>query len=185
MRTFEIVDSEREGEERPCAILSCDQAAGRFFATVEDWAGPADVPPQFAPTVEKGEREVPEKWVEAWVSERIAPPNRQNIGEILRVHNLEAYDPLELLLSGEGRSSQDGFYLRETTDGFRGGARLGQALSRARAQAGLTQEKLAERSSIKQEAISRIERGKANPTAKTLETLARAMGKRLEIGFED
>lgn len=180
MRTFELVDGETPGAA-PCAVITCDQAAQRFGAEVAEWAGPEDVPLMFSPFVERGERTIPERWVRAWVDERIAPPSRQNIGEVLREHGLDEYDALELLLSGEGRSSQDGFYLREITDDYRDAARLGREFARARAEAGLTQEELAERSGIRQETLSRLERGRVNPTAKTLEKLARALGKQLRI----
>jgi len=180
MRRFELIDSEQRGT-RPCAVIKCDQGRGTFGATVAEWAGPNDVPVQFSPTVESGRREVPSRWVKAWVEERIAPPSRQNIGEILRAHGLEHYDALELLLSNEGRSTQDGFYLREITEGYRESARLGEQVSRARHQAHLTQEGLADKSGVRQETISRIERGDASPSLRTLEALADALEKRLEI----
>lgn len=180
MRTFELIDGERPGTA-PCAILSCDQGRGRFSATVAEWAGPNDVPVQFSPFVARGEKDIPSRWVNAWVEERIAPASRQNIGDILRAHGLGRYDACELLASGEGRSSQDGFYLREVTDGCRGAAALGEKIARARAQAGLTQQELAERSGVRQETISRLERGHANPTLGTLESLARVLGKRLVV----
>lgn len=183
MRTFEIVDGERPGVP-PCATLRCDQGRGAFSATVADWAGPNDVPVQFSPFIAKGEREIPERWVEAWVEERIAPPSRQNIGEILRAHGLDRYDPCELLVSGEGRSTQDGYYLRETTEGYRGAALLGRRLAQERARAGLSQQELAERSGVRQETISRIERGRANPTLATLDALAQAMDIEVTVEFD-
>lgn len=182
MRRFELIDGETPGVE-PCAIIECDQGSQVFSAKVAGWAGPNDVPLMFSPFVERGQREIPAEWVRAWVDERIAPPSRQNIGEVLRAHGLEEYDPLELLLSGEGRSSQDGYYLREIDGGYRDSARLGREFARARCEAGLTQAELAERSGVRQETISRLEKGRVNPTAKTLDQLARAMGKRLSVAL--
>lgn len=183
MRPFEIVDGELQ-ETRPCATLRCDQSRGTFSATVADWVGPNDVPVQFSPFVARGERVIPEQWVSAWVEERIAPPGRQNIGEVLRAHGLDRYDPCELLAANDGRSSQDGFYLRETTEGYRGAALLGRRLAEARARAGLSQQELSERSGVRQETISRIEHGRANPTLATVDALARAMGMRAEVILE-
>jgi len=54
----------------------------------------------------------------------------------------------------------------------------------ARKDEGLTQKQLAERSGIDQAEISRIETGEANPTVKTLQRLAEAMGMRLVVSFE-
>lgn len=182
MRTFEIIDSETQ-DAKPCAILTCDQGKDLFWADIEPWAGPNDVPLAFSPFVEKGERHIPPKWVRAWVDERIAPPTRQNIGQILRAHGLSEYNACALLASGEGRSSQDGFFLREVTQGYQDAALLGKELARARAKNDLSQQELARRSGVRQEVISRIERGKANPTAKTLKALATAMGAELKISF--
>jgi len=180
MRQFELIDGERKGT-KPCAVITCDQARGTFGAKIAEWAGPNDVPVQFSPTVEHGKRKVPARWVNEWVEERIAPPSRQNIGEILRAHGLDHYDSLELLLSNEGRSTQDGFYLREITPGYQKSAQLGEQISRARSATRMTQEELAAKSGVRQETISRIERGNASPSLRTLEALASALGKRLEV----
>jgi transcriptional regulator with XRE-family HTH domain len=60
---------------------------------------------------------------------------------------------------------------------------LATALIRARADAGLTQEELAERMGTKQEAIARWEGGKVMPSTRTLARLAKATGTRLQISF--
>ena len=60
---------------------------------------------------------------------------------------------------------------------------LGYALTEARAYHEMRQPDLAKASGIHQGDISDIERGKANPTIKTLKRLADAMNMRLEIKF--
>ena len=57
------------------------------------------------------------------------------------------------------------------------------AVSRAREEARLTQEQLAERSAVSRVTINRIERGKLNPSMKTLSRLARAMGKQVRVSI--
>ena len=57
------------------------------------------------------------------------------------------------------------------------------AVSRAREEARLTQELLAERSGVSRVTINRIERGKLNPSMKTLSRLARAMGKQVRVSI--
>jgi len=52
---------------------------------------------------------------------------------------------------------------------------LGKNLRRARQQAGLTQEEVAERSGVHSTEVSRIERGKRDPRVSTLERLAKAV----------
>ena len=57
------------------------------------------------------------------------------------------------------------------------------AVSRAREEARLTQEQLAERSGVSRVTINRIELGKLNPSMKTLSRLARAMGKQVRVSI--
>lgn len=59
-----------------------------------------------------------------------------------------------------------------------------QAVSAARAAAGLSQKELAERSGIDQSDISKIERGIANPSTATLERIAKALDGQLTIAIK-
>lgn len=58
-----------------------------------------------------------------------------------------------------------------------------QAIIDARQNSGLTQKELAERTGIAQGDISKLERGTANPSIKTLLRLAAGMGMTLRIEF--
>lgn len=58
-----------------------------------------------------------------------------------------------------------------------------QAMIDARNAEGLTQKELAVRSGIAQGDISKLENGNANPSIRTLQRLATAMGKKLRIEF--
>lgn len=58
-----------------------------------------------------------------------------------------------------------------------------QAMIDARKREGLTQKELSLRSGIAQGDISKLENGNANPSVRTLQRLANAMGKRLKIEF--
>lgn len=60
---------------------------------------------------------------------------------------------------------------------------LGEQFARARKAAGITQAQLAQKTGLQQSAISRFERGLANPTLETLETLAAGIGAELHLGF--
>ena len=57
------------------------------------------------------------------------------------------------------------------------------AVSRAREQAHLTQEQLAERSGLSRNTIIRIERGSTSPSIKTLGKIASALGKRVHVSI--
>lgn len=58
------------------------------------------------------------------------------------------------------------------------------ALRWARSEAGLTQEELAARVGVTQQAVAKLEREEGNPTLATLERVARALGMRVELGLE-
>jgi ribosome-binding protein aMBF1 (putative translation factor) len=58
-----------------------------------------------------------------------------------------------------------------------------QAMIDARNAEGLTQKELSVRSGIAQGDISKLENGNANPSIRTLQRLATAMGKKLRIEF--
>ena len=58
-----------------------------------------------------------------------------------------------------------------------------QALIDARTSEGLTQKELSQRTGIAQSDISKLENGNANPSIRTLQRLAEAMGKKLKIEF--
>lgn len=60
---------------------------------------------------------------------------------------------------------------------------LVQAIIDARKQTGLTQKQLSERAGIAQSDISRIERGTANPSLRTIKRLAASMGMTVKLVF--
>ncbi len=72
---------------------------------------------------------------------------------------------------------------RTEYDALEGEFALATALIRARANAGLTQEQLAERMGTKQEVVARWEGGKVLPSTRTLARFAKATGTRLQISF--
>ena len=60
---------------------------------------------------------------------------------------------------------------------------LAAEMIRARANAGLTQEQLAQRMNTTQAVIARLESGRVKPSTRTLERLAHATGMKLRISF--
>ncbi len=77
---------------------------------------------------------------------------------------------------------KDPAYLEEY-DALEGEFAVAAALIRARAEAGLTQQQLAERMGTKQEVVARWEGGKVMPSTRTLARLAKATGTTLRISF--
>ena len=64
---------------------------------------------------------------------------------------------------------------------FEAAVALGLQFQDARNTLGLSQRELAERSGVRQADISRIERGTGNPTEATLQRLAEALDRRLQL----
>ena len=58
-----------------------------------------------------------------------------------------------------------------------------QAMIDARKETGLTQKELADRTGIAQADISKLERGNANPSLRTLKRLAIGLGRTLKVEF--
>ena len=197
MKAYEIYNAARRSR-KPCAWLFHDEHGGEMRIVISDDAQPEGLPFMLALFVEKGQREIPDKWARRWVAERVPPQGRQNLGEILRAQGLSHYDEMALLEAGEGRSAQDDFLIRAVPEPCidyavvslpgEGAApmrpwriKLGEALAERRKSAGLTQQQLAENTGIDQAAISRIESGRGNPTLATLEALAEGVGGALSV----
>lgn len=202
MRHFEIVDGSKRNAA-PCAILSWDEDADALAIRLADGIAACDCPMMLAPFARKGEWDIPEDWVRRWVEDRVPPSGRQNIGQVLKANGLQFYDPMKLLVAGEGRCAQDDFFIREITvngeDLFTetigepvrveyatwvpshpASAQIAASIVAARKEQGLSQLELARRCGLRQSAISRLESGKSNPTLGTLEDVAKALGKSLE-----
>lgn len=114
MRAFSIIDaSVRADRRKPCATLYYDEERREYRIEIEPWATEDDVPMLLIPFVHKRERVLDGTWSRKWVEERIVPPSRQNIGQVLKANGLTEYDDFRLLLVGMGRCSQDDFELVE------------------------------------------------------------------------
>lgn len=61
--------------------------------------------------IKKGKREIDNKWSLRWVQERVTPPDRQNIGQVLKNNGMKFYSEFPLLLKNHGWSCQDECYI--------------------------------------------------------------------------
>lgn len=73
---------------------------------------------------------------------------------------------------------------RQAYDALEAEFALAAALIKARADADMTQEQVAQAMGTTQTVIARLERGRAMPSTRTLERFAKATGTRLRISFE-
>lgn len=205
MRKFAILNGARR-TAKPCAVLNWDSTNDELSIDIETWANENELPLLLSPFARRGQRHVGDKWARRWVEERVVPSGRQNLGQVLKANNLEFYEPMPLLIAGEGRCSQDDFLIREidetaelgkTTKATRPNvaneptctvktpsAQVGQLIRATRLAAGQSQVELAQKCGITQSALSNLERGKGNPTLGLLNDVSNALGKSLVIGFE-
>ena len=72
-----------------------------------------EAPLIIAEFIHRNQRTISPDWSLRWVKERVIPPERQNIGSILKENHMEFYDEFPLLISNQGRSCQDECYLVE------------------------------------------------------------------------
>ena len=116
MRIFAIKD-ETLSADRILAYLIYYQNPKAFYIELPDDADPWDTPPILSSFVKRGEHSVNSYWSRLWVQQRIVPPDRQNIGSILKENGLWEYDEFELLVLADGRCAQDDCYLEELAPG--------------------------------------------------------------------
>lgn len=117
MRIFAIRDDnipEDKGMPRKdLAWLFYYEREKMFFTELPDDADPWETPLLLSSFAERGEKTVGSYWSLRWVQQRIVPPDRQNIGMILRDNGLKEYDEFGLLMLAMGRCAQDDCYLAE------------------------------------------------------------------------
>ena len=212
MRAFAIVDmSQRPSRRKPCATLFYNEDTREYRIEIDPAAGEDDVPMLLIPFIWRKQRTLDATWSRKWVQERIVPPSRQNLGQILKANGLEDYDEFQMLMISKGRCCQDDFALVEIdaeslthemndaaaterqapcrapetlsvkTDERPLAEQIGLKLAEARKRAGLSQSELAQRCGLDQSAISRIERGRGNPTVGLIEDIASQLGVRVNL----
>jgi ribosome-binding protein aMBF1 (putative translation factor) len=81
----------------------------------------------------------------------------------------------------EEEARTEGHHAVEELETFREYFRLARDMAEARRAKGLSQEQLARKCGLHQSEISDIERGRANPTFRTLQTIARGLDRRLAL----
>ena len=109
MITFEIRNKAEKG--RLLGYLLYYERSKRFYAEIFDGLDEWSAPFIFASCIKKGIYSIDSLWSGKFVAQRIVPPDRQNLGNILKENGIKAYDELKLLQLSEGRCAQDDLYL--------------------------------------------------------------------------
>ncbi len=111
MKIFALRDETNE-EAGILACLEYYASQSAFYFEISPATDPWDLPFILHEHRKRDLLTIGMKWSLAWVSSRVVPPERQNIGEVLRANSLEQYDEARLLELSEGRCSQDACYLK-------------------------------------------------------------------------
>ena len=103
----------RNNKNKVFGILNYDETAKSYTIDIPEGVSDREAPFMISLFMKKGYRTLDQNVSMRWVKSRIIPSSRQNIGEILRVNNMNSYDEHKLLLLCEGRSCQDEFYIEK------------------------------------------------------------------------
>mgnify|MGYP002854232065 CR=1 FL=1 len=113
MKIFEIIDYENE---MSVGVLIYYDKKKDFIIELKDDLDEWTAPLLFTGLIKKRIYTVLRKLSRMWVEERVIPYDRQNIGDILKNHKLEAYDEMKFLELSEGRCSQDHLYIKKINE---------------------------------------------------------------------
>lgn len=110
MKIFAIRD-ESADIQKDLGYLFYYEIEKNFYIELPENADPWETPLLLDSFVKRNETTINSYWSKIWVQQRIIPPDRQNIGEILRDNHLKEYDEYALLTLAMGRCAQDHYYL--------------------------------------------------------------------------
>lgn len=115
MRKF-VIRNEIHGK-KDIAFLYYNEETKDFEIEIPETTKSNEAPLIIAAFIGKGQRRIGKEWSLRFVQQRITPPNRQNIGQILKVNNMKEYDEFQFLMKCEGRCCQDDCYIVEVDAG--------------------------------------------------------------------
>ena len=114
MKIYAIKDGSIS-RQKTLAYLFYYENAKSFYIEIPSDADYWETPLLLSSFVKKGIYTVGRAYSLTWVSQRIIPRDRQNLGQILKDNHLTEYDEFSLLLLAEGRCAQDDCYIEEAT----------------------------------------------------------------------
>lgn len=95
------------------AWLYYEEKQRKYKIEIPEYTKYEEAPLMIAEFIKKNQRIIDHAWSLRWIQERVIPPERQNIGCILRENNMKFYDEFPFLLLNRGRSCQDECYLEQ------------------------------------------------------------------------
>ncbi len=112
MKIYEIID---EGDPSPLGVLLYYKKSKTFIVELREALDEWTAPLHFTRQVREGIYTMPRTLSRMWARARIIPPDRQNIGDILKNSGMKEYDEMRLLELSSGRCSQDFMHIRKTS----------------------------------------------------------------------
>ena len=97
--------------DKTVGYLYYDETAKNYRIEIPDDVKSAEAPLILSDFIRKGKRELDHKWSLRWVQGRVTPPERQNIGQVLKNNGMEFYSEFPLLLKNQRWSCQDECYI--------------------------------------------------------------------------
>lgn len=91
MKIFAVRD-ENDALRKNIAYLFYYEKEKRSYIELPEDADPWETPLILSSFLRRGERMVNAYWSKVWVQQRIVPPDRQNLGMILRDNGMDSYD---------------------------------------------------------------------------------------------
>ena len=112
MQIYKLIDNAWDSG-RLLGYLFYYERSRRFFtellSNLDEWNAPF----MFSGLVANGIYSVDSFWTDKFVAQRIIPPDRQNLGAILKENGLKEYDEFKLLKLSEGHCAQDEIYIEK------------------------------------------------------------------------
>ena len=112
LRNFLITNDSQDDESR-YAVLHYDTDTDKYSMDIPENAVFGSLPAIPWELHKMGKTFTDDHWARRWVKERIIPPDRQNIGYILRKIGVSHYTEFAILEYLGGHSCMDDFYLKE------------------------------------------------------------------------
>ena len=110
MKVFALRDSEYKNMD--LAYLFYYKKSKKFFFELPKHVDPWQLPLLLSSFAARKIYTVDAERSRLWVQQRIVPPDRQNIGHILKEYKLKEYDEFKLLMIDSGTCAQDSYYLK-------------------------------------------------------------------------
>ena len=111
MKYFEI-RSDLSGDDRLYGVVIYNEKKDEYLVELPEDLEYKDAPILLDKAIIDGTYTVGPRVSHLWIEQRVVPPDRQNIGSVLKAAKLDEYNEFELLKHADGRCAQDDFYLK-------------------------------------------------------------------------